>query len=95
VPGVTGQADFLARIDPFTDFDKCAVLLQMVVLAGRPVIVHHNDEIGIFPTAVLPASFVVRLFDASNNTFPRGMNRRADVHPEIHSVLLDTPMAKP
>ena len=93
--GVTGQADLLAGLDSLTNLHKRAVLLQMVILASCSVVVHHNNEIGIFPTTVLPASFVVRLLDASNDAFTGSMNWCAYVHPEIHCVLLDTSVAKP
>jgi hypothetical protein len=95
VSGVTGQGDFLTGLDLLTDLHKCAVLLQMVILTGRSVVVHHDDEVGIFSTTVLPASFVVLFLDASNDAATGGMNRCADFHPEIHSVLLDTSVAEP
>lgn len=93
--GVTGQTDLLPRFDPFTDVNKCPVLLQVVILTGGSVVMHDDNKIGVLPASILPASFVVRLLDARNDPVTGGVNRRANVHSEINSILLDTAVAKP
>lgn len=94
VPGIPGQADLLSGFNLITDLNQCAVLLQVVILTGCSVVMHDDYEIRILPATIVPASFVVGLLDARNDTIPGGVNRCADIHSEIDCILLGSAVAK-
>ena len=60
VAGIARQADLLAAGYVVPDFDESTAFLQMIILAGRAVVVKYDDVVRVAAAAVFPAADRVR-----------------------------------
>jgi len=64
------------------------VFLQVVILAGRIVVMQHNDVVCICAATASPATFGVRFLDSRHHAAARGVNGGTGFHVEIDGVGL-------
>src|SRR5438067_110919 len=92
--GIARGCDPVAGFDPLSDANAAATLLQMAIVAQRPITVPDRDVV-IELIEIQPRAASVRIvLYADHHAGARGAHRRSLGHLPVHSVLVRALMAE-